>query len=70
MQKINVKKKKSEFINKRATGVILKCKNLLIKKKKKKKNENKYLKDTKYCKARDDCHYAGEYRQAAHTIYN
>ena len=29
MQKINVKKKKSEFINKRATGVILKCKNLL-----------------------------------------
>ena len=39
-------------------------------KKKKKKNENKYLKDTKYCKARDDCHYAGEYRRAAHTIYN
>ena len=27
--------------------------------------ENKYLKDKKYCKVRDQCHYTGEYRGAA-----
>ena len=36
----------------------------------KKKFQNKYLKDKKYCKIRDHCHYAGKYRGAAHTIYN
>ena len=26
--------------------------------------------DKKYCKIRDHCHYAGEYRDAAHSICN
>ena len=28
------------------------------------------MKDEKYCKARDDCHYTGEYRGAAYSICN
>ena len=34
------------------------------------KFENKYFKDKKYPKVRDDCHYTGEYRSAAHTTCN
>ena len=36
----------------------------------KEKFENKYLKDKKYCKVRDYCHYAREYRGAEHGICN
>ena len=36
----------------------------------KEKFENKYLKDKKYCKVRDHCHYAGEYKGAAHSLYD
>ena len=36
----------------------------------KEKFENKILKDKKYCKVRDHCHYTGEYRDAVHNICN
>ena len=31
----------------------------------KEKFGNNYLKDQKYCKVRDNCHYTGEYRGTA-----
>ena len=34
------------------------------------KFENKYLKDNKYRKVRDHCHYTREYRSAVHSICN
>ena len=30
--------------------------------------EDKYVKDKKYCKVRDHCHYVGQWRDAAHSI--
>ena len=32
--------------------------------------KKKYLKDKKYHKARGYCHYTGEYRGTAHSIWN
>ena len=32
--------------------------------------ENKYLKDKKFSKVRDYCHYTRKYRDAAHNICN
>ena len=34
------------------------------------KFENKYVKNKKYCKVRDHCHYKGKYRGAALGIYD
>ena len=53
MKIINSKKKKNEVINKRAAGIIRKCKNLICKE----KFENKYLKEIKCRKVRDHWHY-------------
>ena len=36
----------------------------------KKKIENKYLKDKKYNKVSDHCHYTKEYRGTPHSTYN
>ena len=36
----------------------------------KEKFENKYLKDKKYRKVKDRCHYTGEYKSAANSICN
>ena len=36
----------------------------------KEKIKNKYVKDKKYCKDRDHCHYPRKYRGAAHKICN
>ena len=35
-----------------------------------KKLKKKYLKDKKYRKVRDYCHYTGKYRGPEHSIYN
>ena len=32
--------------------------------------KNKYLKDKKYCKIRDHCHFAERHRGAAHKLCN
>ena len=34
------------------------------------KNKNISLKDKKFRKVRDPCHYAGKYRDATHSICN
>ena len=57
-------KKKNEIIHKRAAGIIWKC---YISKE---NIEDQYLKDKKYRKARDHCHYSGKYRGAAHSTGN
>ena len=67
MKIINFKKKKMKLLTKEQPESYENAKICYIYKT---KSENKYLKDKKYCKVRDNCHYAVEYRGAAHSIYN
>ena len=66
-QRYLILKRKSEVIDKRAAGIILKCKNCYICKQ---KFEIKYRKEKNHLKVKHHCHYAVEYRGVAHTICN
>ena len=54
-------------INKQTRGITWNTKICCICKE---KLEDKYARDKKYCKVRDHCHYLGEYRGDAQSIYN
>ena len=64
---INFKKKKVQLLTNEQQQSYEKAKICYICKE---KFENKYLKDKKYCKVRDHCHYTGEYRGAVDSICN
>ena len=59
MNIINFKKKKMKLLTKGQQESYENSKIYYICKE---KFENKYVKDKKYCKTRDNCHYTGEYR--------
>ena len=67
MKIINFKKKKMKILTK---GQHESYENVQICYICKEKVRYKYLKDKKYCKVRDHCHYTGKYRGAAHSICN
>ena len=67
MKIINFQKKKMKLLTKGRQESFENAKICYICKE---KFENKYLKDKKYCKIRDHCHYTREYRGAAHSICN
>ena len=67
MKIINFKKKKMKLFTKVQLESYVNAKVYYICKQ---KITNKYLKDKKYRKVRDHCHYKGEYRGAAHSICN
>ena len=61
---INSKKKKMRLL----TKTQLNHKSVIFQKKN--KNEYEFLKDKKYCKVGDHCHFTGAYRAAVHSICN
>ena len=67
MKIINLQKKKMKLLTKEQQESY---ENAKISHICKEKFENKYLKDKKYRKVRDHCHYAEEYKGAAHSLYN
>ena len=67
MKVINFKKKKMKLLTKEQQESFENPKICYICKE---KFENKYLKDKRYHKVRDHCHYTGEYRGSAHSICN
>ena len=67
MKLINFKKKKIKLLTKEQQESNENGKICYICKE---KFENKYLKDKKYRKVRDHCHYTGKYRGAEHSMFN
>ena len=67
MEIISFKKKKMKLLTKKQQESYENAKICYICKE---KFQNKCLKDKKYGKVRDHCHYAGEYRGAAQSISN
>ena len=67
MKIINFKKNKIKLLTKEQQESYENAKICYICKE---KFENKYVKDKKYCKVRNHCHYTVEYRGAANGICN
>ena len=67
MKIINFKKKKMKLLTKERQESYENAKICYICKE---KFENEYLKDKRYRKVRDHCHYTGEHRGAAHSMCN
>ena len=67
MELINFKKKKMKLLTKEQQDLY---ENAQICDICKQKFENKYVKDKKYRKVRDHCHYRGEYRRAVELNIN
>ena len=67
MKIINFKKKKLKLLSKEQHESYENAKICYISKE---KFQNKYVKNKKYCKVRDHCHYTGKYRGAVHSICN
>ena len=67
MKIINLKKRKKKLLTKDQRESYENAKICYICKE---KFENKHLKDKKYHKVRDHCHYTGKYRGSGHSICN
>ena len=67
MKIINLKKKKMKLLTKEQQDSYEHANISYVRKE---KFENKYLKDKKYGKLRDQCHYTGKCRGAVKTICN
>ena len=67
MKMINFKQKKNKLLTKEQQELF---ENSKICYTCREKFGSKYLKDKKYCKVRDHCHYTGEYRGDTHSICN